>query len=104
LEQQPLDILEIQQALSSAQEAVNNAIENTDVMLEQASLTEQVIQYANRYRSGHPSLASKLTESEKLFRNAQYELALEQAAEALEDVEPGALKKIGLHKEVSVSQ
>ena len=48
----------------------------------------------NRYRSSNAELASSLDESEKLFRNSEYELALETAAAAIESVEPGALKKI----------
>lgn len=94
LDNKPLDIMEVQQTLSDAKSAVANAIDHTNIMLEQAYLTEQVIQYANRYRSSYPILAAKLDEAENLFRKADYELALEQAAKAVEEVEPGALKKI----------
>ncbi|WP_042146404.1 septation ring formation regulator EzrA [Paucisalibacillus sp. EB02] len=94
LEKNPLDISEVQQALSTAKSSVDLLIEQTDVMLDQANLTEQVIQYANRYRSKYPLLAAKLTEAETLFRNFDYEAALEQAARTLEEVEPGALKRI----------
>ena len=102
LEKQPLDMSEVQQALEEADKAVTNATEQTDIMLEQAYLTEQVIQYANRYRSSYPILAAKLMESERLFRSHEYELALEQAAKAIEEVEPGALKKIEKTQEVVV--
>lgn len=94
LEKQPLEISEVQHELAEAKTAVDHAIEQTDLMLEQASLTEQVIQYANRYRSNYPVLAGKLAEAERLFRAYEYELALEQAAKTLEEVEPGALKRI----------
>src|SRR5690625_1658337 len=94
LNKEPLDIIEVQQALSDAKSAVQYAIENTNKVLEQAFLTEQVIQYANRYRSSFPELATKLEESERLFRKAEYELALENAAKAVEEIEPGALKRI----------
>lgn len=94
LEKNPLDISEVQQSLSTAKSSVDLLIEQTDVMLDQADLTEQVIQYANRYRSKYPLLAAKLLEAETLFRNFDYEVALEQAARALEEVEPGALKRI----------
>ncbi|MFD2627867.1 septation ring formation regulator EzrA [Oceanobacillus kapialis] len=94
LEKQPLDMTEVQQALSEAASAVEQVAEQTDMMLEQAFLTEQVIQYANRYRSQYPLLAAKLAESERLFRAYEYELALEQAAKAIEEIEPGALKRI----------
>ncbi len=103
LDQQPLDIMDVQQSLREAHEAVSRAMEKTNVMLEQAYLTEHVIQYANRYRSSNPPLAAKLVESEDLFRKAEYELALEGAAKALEDIEPGALKKVEKFQELTVS-
>lgn len=94
LENQPLEMAEVQQALNDAKNAVTYCVEQTELMLEQAYLTEQVIQYANRYRSQYPLLAEKLAESERLFRKYEYELALENAAKAIEEVEPGALKRI----------
>ncbi|TRM12965.1 septation ring formation regulator EzrA [Lentibacillus cibarius] len=94
LEKQPLDITEVQQVLSEAETAVEGVIEQTDVMLDQAYLTEQVIQYANRYRSQYPALAAKLSEAERLFRSYEYDLALDQAARAVEEVDPGSLKRI----------
>lgn len=94
LNKQPLDVSEVQQALSDARSTVEHAVDQTNIMLEQAHLTEQVIQYANRYRSSNPILAASLLESERYFRSGDYELALEQAAAAIEEVEPGALKRI----------
>lgn len=94
LGKEPLDIMEVQQALAEAKSTVEQTIESTNKVLEQAFLTEQVIQYANRYRSSFPELATRLEESERLFRKAEYELALENAAQALEELEPGALKRI----------
>lgn len=94
LEEQPLDMAHVQNILTEAQTLVNHLKEQTAFMLNQAYLTEQVIQYANRYRSRSPLLATELNEAEQLFRKYNYELALEKAAKAIEEVEPGALKKI----------
>lgn len=94
LEEQPLDISKVQQALSESESTVDHAVEQIDMMIDQAYLTELVIQYANRYRSRYPFLAAKLSEAERLFRTYEYELSLEHAAEAIEEIEPGALKKI----------
>ncbi|MFC2948664.1 septation ring formation regulator EzrA [Virgibacillus sediminis] len=94
LETEPLDMVNVQEALNNSKEAVDKAMEQTELMLEQAYLTEQVIQYANRYRSQDAMLAGKLAEAERLFRSYEYELALEQAAKAVEEIEPGALKRI----------
>jgi septation ring formation regulator len=103
LEKQPLDMNEVQQALGDAENAVNHMIDQTDVMLDQAYLTEQVIQYANRYRSQYPLLASKLMEAERLFRSYEYELSLEHAAKAVEEIEPGALKRIEEHQKSAIN-
>jgi septation ring formation regulator len=100
LERQPLEISEVQQALTEAKDGVDKAIEQTDLMLEQATLTEHVIQYENRYRSKYPLLAAKLMEAERLFRSYEYELALEHASKAIEEIEPGALKRVEEYQEV----
>lgn len=94
LEKQPLDMAAVQQALTEAQSSLEQSAEQVEIMLDQAYLTEQVIQYANRYRSKNPELAAKLKEAERLFRACEYELSLENAAKAIEEVEPGALKRI----------
>lgn len=94
LNQKPLDISAIHYALEEAKKTIQETIEQVDRMLEQAYLTEKVIQYANRYRRTYPILAAKLAESERLFRAYEYELSLEQAVEAIEEIEPGALKQI----------
>lgn len=94
LAKEPLDIGEVNHALEVATAAVDDATKQVDMMLDQAYLTEQVIQYANRYRSKYPLLAAKLSEAERLFRSYEYELSLEHAAQAIEEIEPGALKQI----------
>ena len=94
LKQQPLEMKNVQEALNHAKLKLDQAAEQTNLVLEQAYLTEQVIQYANRYRSGNPELAAKLEEAERQFRAYQYELALEIAVKAIEEVDPEALKRI----------
>lgn len=99
LDKEPLDIVEVQQSLTDAKATMEHAIDQTNQMLDQAFLTEQVIQYANRYRSSFSDLRIQLEEAERLFRKAEYELALENAARALEEIEPGALKRIESNQE-----
>lgn len=94
LSKTPLDMKAIQKALADAEIKVDETKEQIDSVIEQAYLTERVIQYANRYRNSNSSLAESLVESEKLFKEYEYELALETAAAAIESVEPGALKNI----------
>lgn len=94
IEKQPLDIVQLQKTLEEARGAVDHALEQTNKIIEQAELTELVIQYANRYRSRDSILAAKLLEAEELFRKADYELALEQAADAVRERDPLALERI----------
>ncbi|MDL4841346.1 septation ring formation regulator EzrA [Aquibacillus rhizosphaerae] len=94
LEKIPLDMGKVQHSIIEADKAVQAMVEQTELLLDQAQLVETVIQYANRYRSKYAVLAAKLHEAETMFRNFQYENALEEAASALEQVEPGALKRL----------
>ncbi|MFT4414977.1 septation ring formation regulator EzrA [Fredinandcohnia humi] len=94
LEEKPLNMSAVNKTLENAANLVNKAYETTEEMIEQVYLAEKVIQYGNRYRSRNYKIASSLLEAEVSFRNYDYALALEQAATAIEDIEPGALKKI----------
>lgn len=94
LEETPLDMYAVNNLLEEAQNAVNKVYEQTEDVVEKAILVEQLIQYGNRYRSQYAILSAKLSEAEQVFRMYDYDLALEQAATAIEEVEPGALKKI----------
>ncbi|WP_226036407.1 septation ring formation regulator EzrA [Aquibacillus saliphilus] len=100
LENQPLDIGKVQHSLVEATKAVQTMTNQTELLLDQARLVEFVIQYANRYRSQHAFLAAKLYEAEELFRKFEYESALEEASNALEDIEPGALRKLEEYSEI----
>ncbi|GLH64624.1 septation ring formation regulator EzrA [Parageobacillus sp. G301] len=94
LEEKPLNMSAVHQALEESGNMVQRVYERTVEMIEQASLVEKVIQYGNRYRSRYPSVKEGLEEAEFLFRHYDYEQALEQAVAALEKVEPGALQRI----------
>ncbi|MEH7080336.1 septation ring formation regulator EzrA, partial [Bacillus velezensis] len=63
-------------------------------MIEQGYFVEKVIQYGNRYRSKNVQIASAMDRSEQLFREFQYNEALEEAAASIESVEPGAINKL----------
>ncbi|MRG87715.1 septation ring formation regulator EzrA [Salinibacillus xinjiangensis] len=94
LTQHPLNMEKIYHLLGKAEKNTEMVDEQTEYLLEQARLAEYVIQYANRYRSQYPVLAAKLSEAEYAFREWDYELALETAAEHLEQIEPGAIKRL----------
>lgn len=94
LEEVPLDIPRVQESLDKAESSVEQLYGRTSDLVETVMLAEKVIQYGNRYRSRYPSVHAGLLEAENSFRGYDYQAALEQAAAAIEKVEPGAIKKI----------
>ncbi|MBD8005218.1 septation ring formation regulator EzrA [Bacillus norwichensis] len=90
----PLNMKSVQSHLYEATDTVDHLYSRTEEHIENARLAEQVIQYGNRYRSQSPQLREDLEKAEKAFRNYEYRSSLEQAAAAVEKLEPGALKKI----------
>ena len=94
LQEKPLNMSAINQLLETASKSVEKTYEMTNEMLDRAYLVERVIQYGNRYRSRNSLIADRLQEAEQLFRNYEYDQALEEAAATIERVEPGSLKKI----------
>jgi septation ring formation regulator len=94
LEQKPLDMQAVQQYLELAVLTVEKLTQRTNDLIENVALAEKVIQYGNRYKSRYPSVANGLKMAEQEFRGFNYQEALEQAATAIEEIEPGALKRI----------
>lgn len=94
LQEKPLNMKAVQHYLDGASDTINHLYTKAIEHLENAELAERVIQYANRYRRQDPVLAQNLDKAEELFRQYEYLAALEQAATAVEQVEPGALKRI----------
>ncbi len=94
LEEIPLNMIMVNELLKSAVESVESLKQFADEIIEQVYLFEQVIQYGNRYRSRQPQLANKFIEAENLFRENLYKEALDTAAAAIEQIEPGSIDKI----------
>jgi len=94
LEEIPLNMTTVNKLLEETVQTVGEFKNTAEELIEQVFLVEQVIQYGNRYRSRNRQLSSSFSEAEMLFRNSEYGKSLEMAASALEQVEPGALKKI----------
>lgn len=98
--EEPLDMGQVNHSVKEATSSVETLIEQTETMIEQAYLIERIIQYANRYRSQYPVLSTRLSEAEKLFREYKYDQALEVASESLEEIEPGALRRLEIKVKV----
>ncbi|WP_078414049.1 septation ring formation regulator EzrA [Priestia abyssalis] len=94
LQEKPLNIARVNELLELAVETVQLTFTETEDMLQEAFLVERVIQYGNRYRSSYPFVAQSLKEAEESFRKYNYHAALQQAASAIEQVEPGAVERL----------
>ena len=75
-------------------ETSKNAIEHLEktayLVVQNATLTEQLLQYSNRYRSFEPAVQSSFEPALKLFEvDHDYDASLEEISYALEKVEPG---------------
>ena len=75
-------------------ETSKNAIEHLEetayLVVQNATLTEQLLQYSNRYRSFEPAVQSSFEQALKLFEvDHDYDASLEEISYALETVEPG---------------
>ncbi|MFK4567612.1 septation ring formation regulator EzrA [Enterococcus sp. UD-01] len=67
----------------------------TNDLVNSAALTEQMMQYANRYRHTHESIRTAMENSLQLFsKEYKYQDALDEIGTALERVEPGAFRRI----------
>jgi septation ring formation regulator len=94
LEKKPLKMGKVTALLEQASAAVNECYHDTKYLIEQGYFVEKVIQYSNRYRSKYSVVSEALEKSEQFFRQFEYNQALEEAAAALESVEPGAINKL----------
>jgi len=99
LDVKPLEMHAIQQLLEDAHEKVRLVYEKTDEMVESAILTEQLIQYGNRYRSRDPELHQALLQAEDYFRSYNYAEAVEIAAAAIYRIDPSVVKRFKVEVE-----
>lgn len=94
LEEVPLNMAVAENYLANAETVVNEVNGKVAELLENVMLIERIIQYGNRYRASNPGMHEQLLEAEESFRQFRYAKALEEAATAVEAVEPGAMKRI----------
>lgn len=100
LQKKPLEMTTVQRILGEAQDKINLLYEKAERLVDDAELSEQLIQYGNRYRSSHLFIKEELRRAEEYFRSYNYQESVEIAAAAIEKVEPNILKKKDLYDQV----
>ncbi|MFC3211947.1 septation ring formation regulator EzrA [Planomicrobium okeanokoites] len=94
LQEVPLNMKLVDNYLVKAERSIEEVEEKAVEMVENVQLIERIIQYGNRYRKTNPQMNQKLMEAEESFRQLRYTKALEEAATAVENFEPGSMKRI----------
>ena len=94
LQETPLNMEQVNSNLGNAKKCIADVKARAEEMVENVIMIERIIQYGNRYRASNPQVHTQLLEAEKAFHQFRYLKALEDAAAAVEMVEPGAIKKI----------
>ena len=90
-----INMQDINKLVSLCDEDMELLDQKTYDLVDAAALTEQMMQYANRYRHTHPEIKNAIDNSLELFnKEYRYQDALDEIGTALERVEPGAFKRI----------
>ncbi|KRL04192.1 septation ring formation regulator EzrA [Liquorilactobacillus oeni] len=95
LEKSKINMEEITKSLLDVQSDLDVLSEKTSDIVDSSSLSERLLQYANRYRARYPEISQAANEAYSLFNQSfDYAASLEKIATAVDKVEPGAYKKI----------
>ncbi|UBM05900.1 septation ring formation regulator EzrA [Enterococcus mundtii] len=86
---------EVERLVALCEEDLELLDKKTHDLVDAAALTEQMLQYANRYRHTHEEVKEAIEKSYYLFnKEYHYQEALDEIGTALERTEPGAFKRI----------
>lgn len=89
-----IDIEAVSRLTDVATAAIANLEEATYQVVQNATLTEQLLQYSNRYRSFEPSVQSSFEHALHLFEvDNNYQASFDEISYALETVEPGVTNR-----------
>lgn len=89
LSKKPIDIKTLNTRVDTARDLALKVYTSTGKVVTEASFCEDLIVYANKYRTTHQKVNEGLSEAEKMFYKGEYNNCLELALKTLELVEPG---------------
>ena len=94
LQEIPLNVDQLDMNIAIARRSVEDIHKRVEEMIENVILIESLIQFGNRYRASNRSVDEKLLEAEEAFLQYRYVKALEDAASAVEMIDPAAIHRI----------
>ncbi|HEL2226098.1 TPA: septation ring formation regulator EzrA [Streptococcus suis] len=94
LDYKRINIEVVNRLLENATDDMNQLEELAYLIVQNATLTEQLLQYSNRYRSFDESVQKAFNRSLSIFeKDFDYQAAFEEISFALETVEPGVTER-----------
>jgi len=94
LEQAQVNIESVNRILEIATNDMNMLEEETYSIVQNATLTEQLLQYSNRYRSFDERIQEAFNESLEIFeKEFDYHASFDKISQALEVAEPGVTNR-----------
>ncbi len=94
LNQIKIDMDAIAKQLIKLGEDIDQLKDQSRTVVDSAGMCEQLLQYANRYKTSHPEVDKAATQAKDLYQHYNYSQAADVIAAALEQVEPGAYQKV----------
>lgn len=89
-----IDIEAISRLTDVSTSAIENLENTTYQVVQNATLTEQLLQYSNRYRSFEPAVQNSFEHALKLFEvDNDYQASFDEISYTLETVEPGVTER-----------
>ena len=90
-----IDMDEVQRQLNIVSADIESLKEKTEKLVDQASITEQLLQYANRYRASSDRVAAASEQARMFYeRDYSFDKAMDVLGPALDSVEPGVYEKL----------
>lgn len=90
-----INMKEIDDLVQACTQDVEKLDETTESIIDNAALTEQLVQYANRYRMEYASIDKAITIAVNLYQHQyKYEEAKQTIAQAVDSVDTGASSRV----------
>ncbi|MDC2816654.1 septation ring formation regulator EzrA [Leuconostoc suionicum] len=90
-----IDMDEVQRQLNIVSADIDTLKEKTEGIVDQAALTEQLLQYANRYRASNERVAAASEQARMFYeRDYNFKQAMDILGSALDSAEPGVYERL----------